>query len=699
MSLDHLFRPDGIAVVGASDRRTSNGFIVTNNLINNRYAGRIVPVNPRLDQLLGLPAAPSLLACAGQVDLAVLMVRSELVASVYMEAARSGVKAVSIAGDLPADKRGLDVISGVLADGGPRILGPGSVGTIDCPRSVMASMSSALLGRRLIAGGLSIVSQSGGLLGTLLNRAADHGIGISKAVSLGQEFDIGLGELLGYLADDPETTTIACVLEGLRQPQAFVDGVRRAHRNGKQVSVFRIGRSTAGQQSALAHSGALAVPNRTYAGLFDQLGVLQVDSNEDLLAVVYADPSIVSAHGRAVGVASLSGGCCGAFADACEAEGLQLARLVPETIAAAGLPAGQLGNPLDLVSNAVGPEVTEQVLAQGLHALEADAEVGAVVYADSILLPIDAVADTLIQRHCERRKPLVVAWDLGSQGAQAFARLQQAGVPTFRSLRVAARWLQLSLRDRHTLHIDACDPDLLASVTAALDSTQEVSTEAELSPALVRLGIPMASSRLVHSSTAVGDAADTVGTPVAVKVISPRLLHRHAVGAVALNLKSREDAVLAAEALLAQHPMAGTRDGLLVQRMVGIGDEYFIGLHRDAHFGLLLLFGRGGVNVERDGKVVARRLPMTGGEIAEMVAEVDEDGPIAAISEVAYRLAELGQSLSDRLLSLEINPLVTPVHAPDTVVGLDALATFAIPPQTDPTTPLTSIDTTEDTYV
>jgi acyl-CoA synthetase (NDP forming) len=398
-------------------------------------------------------------------------------------------------------------------------------------------------------------------------------------------------------------------------------------------------------------------------------------------------------------VASLSGGCCGAFADAAEAEGVQLAHLAPETIVAAGLPAGQLGNPLDLVSNAVGPEVTEQVLTQGLNALEEDRAVGAVVYADSILLPINEVADTLIQRHCERRKPLVVAWDLGSQGAQAFARLQQAGVPTFRSLRVAARWLQLTLRERPTLEIGASDPQLLAEVTAALDPTQEVSTEAELTPVLARLGIPMAESRLVRNSDAVGEATDVIGTPVAVKVISPQLLHRHAVGAVALNLKARGEAIVAAESFLAQYPMANARDGLLVQRMVEIGDEYFIGLHRDAHFGLLLLFGRGGVNVERDGKVVARRLPMTAGEIAAMVAEVDPDAPIAAISEVAYRLAELGQHLGDRLLSLEINPLVTPVHASDTVLGLDALATFAVPPQLDTTTSLTSINTTEDTYV
>lgn len=676
MSIDRLFHPGSIAVVGASARRNSNGFIVTNNLVNSRFGGVVTPVNPRLDQLLGLPAVRTLADCATTPDLAVLMVRSDLLASVYAEAAEIGIGAVTIAGDLPDTPRERDLIVRTLADGGPRILGPGSMGVINCRTSVMASMSSALRGRPCLPGGLSILSQSGGLLGSLINRAADHGIGISKAVSLGGEFDVSLGELLDYLADDPDTTTIACVIEGLRDPQTFVDGVQRAHANGKQVSVFRIGRSVAGQQSALAHSGALAVPNRTFTGLFDQLGVLEVDAVDDLLSVVYADPS-VAAVGGGVGVASLSGGCCGAFADASAVESLQLATLTSETFRATGIPADGSRNPLDLVTNAVGPEVTEQVLTQGLTALENDPAVAAVVYADSMLLPIDEVADTLIERHTARQKPLVVAWDLGSQGAQAFTRLQQAGVPTFRSLSVAARWLRHALRPQPSVDVTPIDSGLVAEVADELDVGREVATEAELSPLLTRLGVPMAESRLVRNSLAVGDVVDALSSPVVLKVISPRLLHRNAAGGVVLNLRDRADAIIAADTLLSQHPIETSRDGLLVQHMVEIADEYFLGLHRDPHFGLLLLFGLGGVNVERDGEVLVRRVPVTPSEIAAMVAQVDQDAPIAAITDVAARLCELGRTLGDRLSSLEINPLVRPAHAPTTVIGIDSLATFS----------------------
>lgn len=705
MSFDRLFAPRGIAVVGASDRRTSNGFIVTNNLVNHRFGGDIVPVNPRLDQLLGLPVVRSLKDCKRPIDLAVLMVRADLLASVYADAADMGVGMVTIAGDLPQDAADRALIAGLLADGGPRILGPGSMGIIDCPNSVMASMSSALRGRPPVSGGLSILSQSGGLLGTLLNRAADHGVGISKAVSLGQEFDLGIGELIGHLADDPDTTTIACVIEGLPAPQEFIDGVQRAHANGKQVSVFRIGTSDAGQRSALAHSGALAVPNRTYAGLFDQLGVLQVDDVEQLLSIVYADPRIAIFTGGGLGVASLSGGCCGSFADACAGEGAPLATLSRATLAVAGVPADASTNPLDLVSNAVGPEVTEEVLTAGLTALEGDADVAAVVYADSTLLPVNEVADTLISRHVQSTKPLVVAWDLGSQGAQAFTRLQQARVSSFRSHRVAARWLRLAMRPRYGVEVPACEPTVLADIAdyikaGHLDAGHEVATEAELTPLLARAGIPMAPSRFVRHSLAVGEAVDALGAPVALKVISPRLLHRNAAGAVLLNLMDSVDAIVAVDGLLAAHPIETTRDGLLVQRMVDIADEYFIGLHRDPQFGLLLLFGRGGVDVEQDGRVLVRRLPITAPEIATMVGQVDATAPIAAIAEVAYRLAELGQALGDRLLSLEINPLVVPTHAPDTVVGIDALACFSTSEAAGPTTPFAQhSQEPEDTYV
>ncbi|MFQ3561845.1 acetate--CoA ligase family protein [Streptomyces gramineus] len=675
MSLEHLLNPRGIAVVGASDRRTSNGFIVTSNLVSHGYAGRIVPVSPRLDQLLGLACVPSLKACAGQVDLAVLMVRADRLAALYTEAAETGVGAVSIAGDLPGGAE-LDIVRGVLAAGGPRILGAGSMGVIDCHRAVTASMSSALRGRRLPRGGLAVLSQSGGLLGSLLNRAADQGIGISKAVSLGQEFDIGLGEVIGHLADDPETATIACVIEGLHDPDGFVAGVRRAHAAGKQVSVYRIGRSAAGQQSALAHSGALAVPDRTYEGLFDQLGVLQVDSPHDLLSVVYADPAFEGFDGTAVGAASLSGGSCGAFADACATAGVDLASPSAATMTAAGVPGGETHNPVDLVSNAMGPEVTEEVLARGLTALEADPSVAAVVYADSTLLPVDEVADVLIARHTARTKPLVVAWDLGSMGSQAFTRLQRARVPAFRSLHVAARWLRLALRRRPDLRLAPSDGHRVAQAAGTVEAVWQVATEAELSPLLESVGIPVLRGRFVRDAAAAAEAAREFAGPVALKAVSPRLPHRHSAGALVLNLRSGPDTAAAAQALFTRHGLDGAREGLLVQPMVDIGDEYFVGLHRDPLFGLLLLFGKGGVNVEREGHVVARRLPVTAGEVAAMVTQVAEDAPVTAISEAAFRLCELGQALGERLVSLEVNPLVVPADRPEAVLAIDALAAF-----------------------
>jgi acyl-CoA synthetase (NDP forming) len=264
--------------------------------------------------------------------------------------------------------------------------------------------------------------------------------------------------------------------------------------------------------------------------------------------------------------------------------------------------------------------------------------------------------------------------------SQAFTRLQQARVPTFCSLPVAARWLRRSLRPRRAVSLPpSVDPAALDELATEIDTTYEVATEAELTPLLQRAGIPMAASRFVRNSLAVAEAVDSFGGPVAVKVISPRLLHRNAVGGVVLNLTDRAEAAVAADALLSAHPIDTPRDGLLVQGMVDITGEYFVGLHRDEHFGLLLLFGRGGVNVEQNGEVLVRRWPVPPSEIAAMGAEVDPDAPIAAITEAVFRLAELGVAFGDRLTSLEINPLVVPAHDRQTVLGIDALATFSTP--------------------
>jgi acyl-CoA synthetase (NDP forming) len=679
VSLDQLLRPASIAVVGASNRRTSNGFIVTRHLLDHGYAGKIFPVHPRLERLMGLRVCSSLRACNDRIDLAVLMVRAERIPELYLEAAELGVGAVSIAGDLPEDSDARQVIAETLADGGPRILGPGSMGSIDRSASVMASMSSALRIGSLPAGGLSVLSQSGGMLGSLVNRAADHGIGISKAVSLGQEFDVGLGELIGYLAEDDTTATIACVIEGIRDADAFVDGVRRAHAVGKQVSILRIGRSQAGRRSALAHSGVLAAPNRVYDGLFDQLAVLEASSLDELLAVIYAQPSQPISGPGGVGAVSLSGGSCVAFADACDVVGVRLSTLASETVlaVAGSKDPAHLANPVDLVSNAVGPEVTEEVLTRGLRIVEADPSVAAVVYADSLLLPIDEVADTLIEHHHARSKPLVVAWDLGSQGARAYRRLQRARVPTFRSSTMAARWLALVLRSRPLVTTPTPDPEATRGIADALARYDAVATDAELIPLLSAAGIPTVPGVLVYEADDAGVAFDEFGGAVALKVISPRVLHRHSAGALALALTDRRAVVESARRLLDAHPLRDERDALLVQPMVPVAREYFLGVQMDATFGPMLLFGRGGVDVELDAGVQVRRLPVTGAEIASLVAHIDQDAPFQEIVDVAARVCAIADALGDRLTSLEINPLVVPADGRAPIVALDALAILA----------------------
>jgi acyl-CoA synthetase (NDP forming) len=700
--LGSLFSPAGVAIVGASDRPMSNGLLVMRYLLEHGYAGNVYPVNPRLTTLMGRSVWPSLAAVPGPPELAIVALGPDRLPAALREAADLGVEFAVLIGGLPSDPRALAAIRELVAGGGPRILGPGSVGIMNYHGRVMASMSSILQRPGLTAGPLAVLSQSGGLLGALLSIAADSGAGISKAVSLGEQFDLTAGEFLSFFADDPQTATVACIIEGLASPDPFLEGAERLRSAGKELAIMRVGRSAAGQISALAHSGAIAVPNRVFDGVFEQFGIVSADRLEDLIALSvppgrrqvterFVHPAAAPSHGDPHRVAktglaaiSLSGGSCVAFADACAAAGAPLATLSEATIAAAtgGAPTELSLNPIDVIPSTAGPDMTRDFLANALAAVDGDPASEVVVYVDSMLLVIDDVVDVLIAHHEQSQKPLLVAWLLGTWGNDAFGRLEAAKIPAFRTFEMCARYARRLLSSGAVDGTQAppVDRSGAAAAAAELASYRSVATEAEMHEILVELGIPVTEGRFVRHPQEVGPAAEAVGFPVAVKLISPTVTHRAVAGALILGLGDAHTAEQAAADLEEKRDAGDPRQGFWIQPMVDFSGELFMAVHRDSVFGWLLLLGRGGVSVESEEGVVIRRLPIGESDLYAAVAAIkSEDVPAEAVADVARRLMALAEAAGDELSSVELNPLVVPTADPNAVIALDALATLVQP--------------------
>ena len=695
-AIARLVRPQSVAVIGASaDPGKTSGRPVS-FLQKHGFSGAIYPVNPKVERIGGLTCYPDVGALPAVPDVGIVLLGAERAHLAVRELAKAGAAAAIVlaSGYTETGEEGALRQKELLeAAGSMRILGPNTIGLVNLTDNIVLSASGALAMDHFPAGPIGLVSQSGGILGALLSRAAARGIGLSKLVSTSNEADLELSDFIEFLAADEATKVIALYVEAIRHPVRFREAVRKARLAGKPVVAFKIGRSEAGAKAAVSHTGALAGSDRMYDALFRQLGVIRAKTFEDLLDIPAALAAGRKLCGKRVAILTSTGGAGTIVSDSLGVAGFETP--APDAETAARLASLQSGshanldrNPVDLTLAGLHPDILRGAIRALLASPSYDALViiaGSSAVGSPALLA-DAVRDCLP----DSDKP-VIAY-VSPYAPDVGAVLTAGGVPAYTSAESCASAFSGLLLASETPQGDFAAPmerrvDISDFSPGSLD-------EAQAKALFTRFGIPAVNERIVKTPVEAEAAAHELGGKVVLKILSGEITHKSDVGGVAINLTPDTIGARLTTMMADVETATGQRPGrFLVQEMVRGGTELILGMYRDA-LGTAVLLGMGGVTAELVKDTTMRLLPPRGGldpeEALSMVHDLitwplldgfrgrpkaDVEALVSTIVAFSLMAAQLGE----RLIEAEINPVfVLPagqgVRAADGVVVLGAVA-------------------------
>jgi len=674
-ALSRLLQPRSVAVIGASGDPAKTAGRPVSYLLKHGFAGTIYPVNPKLDRIGDLPCYRNVASLPEVPDVGIVLLGAERAHVAVRELAERGAAAAIVlaSGYTETGEEGARRQQQLLEAAGTtlRILGPNTIGLVNLTDHIVLSASGALEMDHFHAGAIGVVSQSGGILGALLSRAAARGIGLSKLVSTSNEVDLELADFVNALVDDPATRVIALYIEAIRHPEKFRAAALRAARAGKPIVAFKIGRSEAGAQAAVSHTGALAGADRMYDALFRQTGVIRAQTFGDLLDIPAALATGRVLRGRRVAILTSTGGAGTLVSDSLGVCGFETP--APDEPTAAALRALQTGdhaaldrNPIDVTLAGLQPDLLRGAIKALLASPSYDAL--AVIVGSSGVGRPELMAGAIEDCLPLSDKP-VLAY-VSPHAPEAAALLTQRGVPAF----VAAESCTAALVGM--LQAGRWQPPADAPASAARVPTHDLPTgsldEAQAKQLFARFGVPCARERVVCNGEEAERAARELEGPVVLKILSSEITHKSDVGGVAVNVPpehvaARLDA-MATE--VARH--TGVRPArFLVQEMVSGGTELILGMHRDA-LGTAILLGMGGVTAELFKDTTIRLLPAEGGlgraEALSMARELKTwpllDGfrgrpkaDVEALVDAIVAFSRMAAQLGDRLVEAEINPL------------------------------------------
>lgn len=678
-AIARMLSPRSVAVIGASaDPKKTSGRPVA-YLQRHGFSGRIMPVNPKVDRIGDLPCYAGVASLPEVPDVAVVLLGAERAHVAVKELAARGCPAAIVlaSGYTETGEDGARRQRQLVEAAGPmRLLGPNTIGLVNLTDGIVLSPSGALEMDEFPAGHIGVVSQSGGILGSLLSRAAARGIGLSKLIATSNEVDLELADFIDHLADDPATQVIALYVETVRNPARFRAACLKAARAGKPVVAFKIGRSEAGAQAAVSHTGAMAGADRMYDALFRQVGVIRAQSFSDLLDVPAALATGRRLRGPRVAVLTSTGGAGTLVSDDLGVAGFETPP--PDAATAEALRALQTGseavldrNPIDVTLAGLRPDLLRGAITILLASPSYDALV-VIVGSSSLAMP-ELMASAIQDCLPASDKP-VLAY-VSPHAPAIGALLTSRGVPAFAAAESCTAALAGMLRAQR---FTAPDSDAVASpVTAPIDDLPSGSLdEAQAKQCFARFGVPCAAEQVVTTPAEAETAARALGGRVALKILSAQITHKSDVGGVAIGQTAETIGarlVRMASDVEARTGMQPTR--FLVQQMVGGGTELILGLHRDA-LGTAVLLGMGGVTAELFQDTTLRLLPRDGDTLgalsrADALSMAQElktwpllDGfrgrpkaDIDALVDAIVAFSAMAARLGDRLVEAEINPL------------------------------------------
>jgi acetyltransferase len=615
LGLDAIFEPRSIAVIGASDRPGSVGLAMMRNL-SGTFTGKLYPVNPSHENILGVPALATIRDVPGSVDLAVIAVPADLVPGVVAECAGAGVHAAVIisAGFRETGAAGTALEHRILELARPsrmRIVGPNCFGVMRPSFGLNATFAADMAK----PGSVGFVSQSGALGASILDWAVDKGVGFSCFASVGSMLDVGWGDLIYYLGDDPSTKSIALYMESVGDARTFLSAAREVALS-KPIIVIKAGRSDQAAKAAASHTGALTGSDAVLDAALARAGALRVNSIADLFFMVDVLDKQPRSKGRRLAIVTNAGGPAVLATDALVAGGGEPAPLSEATMAAldAALPAHwSHGDPIDVLGDADAGR-WERALA--IVRREPSVDGLLVILVPTGLGNVNEIAERVARTAPLPGKPMLAAI-MGGPGVEAATDvMRRADVPTFIFPDTAANVFNYLWRyDSHlrglyetpTLVSDGPSDALHSSaaeqaMAAARAARRTLLDEAESKAVLAAYDIPTVRTLRASSVREAAQRANTVGYPVVLKLLSPTITHKSDIGGVHLNLAD-EAAVCSAYAAIRSAAVAAAGEqafaGVSVQPMVtSSGYELFIGSTTDSQFGPVIAFGLGGVLVE-----------------------------------------------------------------------------------------------------
>jgi len=698
-NLDALFRPQSIAVVGASNRSDTVGAVAMRNLLAGGFDGPVMPVNPEHEAVAGVLAYPDVASLPSAPDLAVVCTPLATVPPLLAELGELGTRAAIVLTAGPTrveggtDEKLQQEMLAASESHCLRILGPNSLGVLVPEVGLNASFAHV----EALPGRLALVSQSRALCAAVLDWAGSRGIGFSHFVSLGASADVDVGDVLDYLSAEISTSAILLYLESADERRKFMSAGRHAARN-KPVIVIKSGRPSEGVRAAASHTSALAGEDEVYDAAFRRAGMLRVYQIQELFDAAETlarsrpaagDRLLIVTNGRGPGVMA---------ADAQVAGGGRLAELPTELRQRLDkmLPAAWSGaNPIDITCDAPGDRYAD---ALGILLAESEADAILVLHSPTAIASSEdaarAVAETVAR--VAPHRIVLTSW-LGGEGAEPARRiLREAAVATYDAPGDAVRaFLHMVAYRRNQRQLMETPPSLprefdthpaaaRAVIRRALAAGREMLSEPESKEVLSAYGIPSVDTRIAGDREEAVEMAGDIGLPVALKILSPQLAHKTDVGGVALDLETPNAVRAAADALLRRlrvlRPDASL-DGFVVQPMArrSGAPELIVGATTDPVFGPVLLFGRGGTAVE----VIADRAigfpPLNMNLARELVSRTRVSkllegyrGRAPADREaICLALVQLSQLVVDlrEVIEVDVNPLLADESG---VLALDA---------------------------
>ncbi len=683
--LDSIFRPQSIAVLGVTNTPGTVPHDIFVNLLDSRFNGVVYPVAPRKKHIAGVRAYDYVLDIPDPLELAILVFPGAVCELALQQCVQKGIRAAIIisAGFRevgPAGAAREERIKAIAASGGMRLIGPNCLGVINTEPDVRLNASFA---RAMPAAGrIAFLSQSGALCTAVLDYAAGKQIGFSKFVSLGNKADVSEVDLLYYLADDPQTSVILMYLESITRGRELMRAAREIagnRANPKPILAIKGGRTAQGAAAAQSHTGALAARAEVCDGVFEQSGIIRCASIEEMFNTAQLLACQPPPRGPRLAIVTNAGGPGVMATDAAIGKGLELARFAPETTAKLkkALPAAaNLKNPIDVIGDA-----REDRYAAALEAVCADPGVDQVlvILTPQSMTNINTIAQTVADRKAafaEAGKTLACSFMGARDVAPGVQILQQYGIPHYILPEWAAdalwnatwyqRWLN---REVTEVQHYAVDRERAARIFAAAPDGHL--PEPQALEVLAAYGFPVVPSALTQTADEAVAAADRIGYPVVLRVVSPKIVHKIEMKGVVLNLQTApevRDAWGAMRDHVLRHIAPGDLSGILVRKMIPAGKEVILGVSRDPVFGHMLMFGLGGIYVEAFKDVTFRIVPIRARAAGKMVRELrtsavlmglrgEPPSDLPAIEEALKRLSQLAEE-HPRIAELDINPLI-----------------------------------------